>query len=46
MEALIKDKKFEGGAIRFVLTRKLGSAFVSDEVTEEDIRVAIEEIRR
>ena len=46
MDTLSKDKKFEGGAIRFVLTRKLGSAFVSDEVTGKDIRAAIEEIRR
>ena len=46
VETLSKDKKFEGGAIRFVLTKKLGSAFVSKEVTENDIRLAIQEIRR
>ena len=45
MESLSKDKKFEAGAIRFVLTKKLGSAFVSKEVTEQDIRRAIQEIR-
>jgi 3-dehydroquinate synthase len=46
MESLIKDKKFEAGAIRFVLTKKLGSAFVSKEVTQQDIRRAIQEIRK
>ena len=46
MDTLRKDKKFEGGAIRFVLTSRLGSAFVSDKVTAEDIRAAIEEIRQ
>ena len=33
MEALFKDKKFEAGAIRFVLTGALGSAFVSNRVS-------------
>jgi 3-dehydroquinate synthase len=46
MESLRKDKKFEAGAIRFVLTGKLGSAFLSKEVCEEDIRLAIEQIRK
>jgi 3-dehydroquinate synthase len=41
MNALRKDKKFEGGSIRFVLTRSLGSAFVSKEVSESDVRRAI-----
>jgi 3-dehydroquinate synthase len=45
MGSLIKDKKFEAGAIRFVLTRKLGSAFLSKEISEEDIRLAIDQIR-
>ncbi|MGB7838081.1 MAG: 3-dehydroquinate synthase family protein, partial [Terrimicrobiaceae bacterium] len=45
MRSLIKDKKFEAGAIRFVLTGKLGSAFLSKEVREEDIRLAIDQIR-
>jgi 3-dehydroquinate synthase len=46
MGSLIRDKKFEAGTIRFVLTRKLGSGFVSKEVSERDIRLAIEQIRR
>jgi 3-dehydroquinate synthetase len=45
MEALFKDKKFEAGAIRFVLTAALGSAFVANRVTEEDIRMAIDDVR-
>jgi 3-dehydroquinate synthetase len=45
MGSLTKDKKFEAGAIRFVLTGKLGSAFLSKEVREEDIRLAIDQIR-
>ena len=43
--ALKKDKKFAAGGIRFVLLRKLGDAFVSDAVTEADIRGAIEGLR-
>jgi 3-dehydroquinate synthase len=46
MGSLNRDKKFAAGAIRFVLTRKLGSAFLSREVREKDIRLAIEQIRR
>ena len=45
MRALGKDKKFEAGAIRFVLTESLGSAFVSKEVTEDDVRTAIENLK-
>lgn len=45
MKALGKDKKFEAGAIRFVLTKSLGSAFVSKEVTEGDVRRAIENLK-
>ncbi len=45
MGSLTKDKKFEAGAIRFVLTRKLGSAFLSKEISEEDIRLTIDQIR-
>lgn len=46
MAALQRDKKFEAGAIRFILTEKLGSAFVSSDVTEDDIRRAIEGLRQ
>jgi 3-dehydroquinate synthetase len=39
--ALKFDKKFEGGEIRFVVTPKIGAAYVSDSVTIEDIRDAV-----
>lgn len=45
MTALKRDKKFQAGEIRFVLTSRLGSAFVSKDVTETDLREAIEELR-
>jgi 3-dehydroquinate synthase len=45
LEAMRKDKKFHAGAIRFVLLRGLGDAFVSDSVTEPDIIRAIEALR-
>ena len=40
-EAIEFDKKFEGREIRFVLTPKIGSAFLSRDVTESDIREAV-----
>ena len=43
-EALPFDKKFEGGEIRFVVTPVIGSAYLSDEVTMEDIREAVAEL--
>ena len=45
LNALRKDKKFEAGSIRFVLTRSLGSAYVSKEVTEADVRQVIENLK-
>lgn len=36
-QALQKDKKFQGGSVRFVLLRQPGDAFVSRDVTPEDI---------
>lgn len=45
LTALRKDKKFHAGAIRFVLLRNLGEAFVSDAVTAVDIEHAIEALR-
>ena len=41
MEALPFDKKFERGAIRFVVTPALGSAHVVTDVTMADMREAI-----
>jgi len=45
MEKLVTDKKFEQGAIKFVLLDKLGSAFVSDKISAEDLKEAIEFLR-
>jgi len=45
LDALKRDKKFSSGSIRFILTRHLGSAFVSNQVTLENIVDAIERIR-
>lgn len=45
MEKLVTDKKFEQGAIKFVLLDKLGSAFVSDKITASDLEEAIEYLR-
>ena len=45
LNALRRDKKFEAGSVRFVLTRSLGSAFVSKEVTEDDVRRVIRNLK-
>jgi 3-dehydroquinate synthase len=42
--AMKKDKKFASGSIRFVLTPRLGEAFLSKDVTEADIRSVIAEL--
>ena len=46
MEKLARDKKFSAGAIRFVVLDSLGSAKVIDTVTAEDLREAIEHLRK
>jgi len=45
LAAARRDKKFEGGRIRYVVTPQLGEAFVAEDVTEEDISCAIESLR-
>lgn len=45
MQKLFTDKKFSSGSIRFVLLKALGVSFVSDEITESDLREAIEHLR-
>ena len=45
MAALRLDKKFAQGEVRFVLCPRLGEAFVSKEVTLEEIRAAVEGLR-
>jgi 3-dehydroquinate synthase len=42
LDALKFDKKFEHQQVRFVLTPKIGSAFLSSDVSMEDIREAVE----
>jgi 3-dehydroquinate synthase len=44
LAALARDKKFDRGAIRFVLTKELGTAFVSDQVTIEDVTLALRDL--
>lgn len=38
------DKKMEEGKIKFILLKKIGSAFIDDTVTENEMRLALEEI--
>jgi len=45
LEKLSRDKKFSRGAIRFVLLRAAGEAFVSGEITPADLAAAIEQLR-
>ncbi len=44
LEAMSRDKKFVGGAVRFVLLRAIGDAFLSDGVTLDHLREAIREM--
>jgi 3-dehydroquinate synthase len=45
MDKLSRDKKFTGGHIKFVLLTAPGSAEVSDKVTLDHIRAAVEYLR-
>lgn len=45
LAAARRDKKFSGGAIRFVVIPRLGEAFVAENVTQDDLRQAIESLR-
>ncbi len=45
MEKLARDKKFSAGAIHFVVLNALGSAKVINNVTADDLREAIDELR-
>jgi 3-dehydroquinate synthase len=42
--AVVHDKKFLGGKIRFVVTPRIGEAHLSNDVTMEDIREGIAEL--
>lgn len=39
------DKKFTAGAIKFILLRALGDAFVSSDLTRDDLHSAVEALR-
>ena len=45
LQALAKDKKFSDGQIRFVLSPKIGEAFLSKDITLKDIQREIEALR-
>lgn len=44
IELTKSDKKMNAGQIRFVLLEKIGKAVLSDAVTEDEMRAAIEEL--
>ncbi|HEY4270943.1 MAG TPA: 3-dehydroquinate synthase [Candidatus Udaeobacter sp.] len=44
LDAVKFDKKFEGGKIRFVVTPRLGAAYVAKNVTLDDIGEAVKEL--
>jgi 3-dehydroquinate synthase len=44
LDAVKFDKKFEGRKIRFVVTPRIGVAYVADNVTIEDVREAVKEL--
>ena len=41
-DALKFDKKFEGGKVRFVVSPRIGAAYLTNDVTLDDIREAVE----
>ena len=44
LDAVKFDKKFESGKIRFVVTPRIGAAYVADNVTLDDIREAVQRL--
>jgi 3-dehydroquinate synthase len=42
--AILRDKKFENGRIRFVVAHAIGRASLSEEVTLDDLRTAVAEL--
>lgn len=45
VDAMMKDKKFSSGQIRFILLKDLGDPIISDKVTLEDIRDVIQTLK-
>ncbi|HYX49025.1 MAG TPA: hypothetical protein VE843_04755, partial [Ktedonobacteraceae bacterium] len=46
METITRDKKFADGEVCFVVTPELGKAFLSHEVSLDDIRESIAALSR
>jgi 3-dehydroquinate synthetase len=46
MAAAQRDKKFAEGQIRYIVVPRLGEAFVAEDVTEQDLRTAIDSLRK
>ena len=44
LDAVKFDKKFEGGKVRFLVTSRIGAAYVADNVTLNDVREAIAQL--
>jgi 3-dehydroquinate synthase len=44
LDALKFDKKFEGGKVRFVVTPRIGAAYLTSDVRLADIREAVDEL--
>ena len=48
VEEIIKltksNKKMEENGLKFILLKKIGRAFISTEITEDDLRLGIDEI--
>ena len=45
LAAARQDKKFSAGQIRYVVSPRLGEAFVAQDVTEDDLRTALDSLR-
>ncbi|MGC1323736.1 MAG: 3-dehydroquinate synthase [Candidatus Udaeobacter sp.] len=43
-DAISFDKKFEGGKVRFVVTPRIGTARITNDVTLDDIREAVKQL--
>ena len=44
VDAVKFDKKFEGGKVRFVVTPRIGVAYVADNVAVDDIQEAVQQL--
>jgi 3-dehydroquinate synthase len=44
LDAVKFDKKFEGGKVRFVVTPRIGTALITNDVTLDDIREAVKQL--